>query len=45
MIEPSNGLVILYDYLWARQYDLLPDRPPNQGSEQGREVAHGLGYM
>jgi hypothetical protein len=21
MIEPSNGLVILHNYLWARQHD------------------------
>src|ERR1700693_3640749 len=29
MIEPANGLVIRYDYLWAREYD-------RQG-ESGRE--------
>ena len=21
MVEPSNGLVISYNYLWAREYD------------------------
>jgi hypothetical protein len=21
MVEPSNGLIIFYNYLWAREYD------------------------
>ena len=29
MVEPSNGLVIRYSYLWARQYD--------RGEESGRK--------